>query len=649
MRSVRLSLVVVGLLMVVASCSAAAAPDSGTWMLTASRGTIQGFADRPSVTEGDHLGLYVTTPATSFDVEIYRLGWYDGGASQARLIQRVADVPGLAQPPALLDPQSGLVSAANWTSNGSVVVEGWPTGLYLLKLTAADGDQSYIPVVVRDDVGSHDFLFEHADMTDQAYSGWGGKSLYDFNSSGGATLSGHTSAVQVSFDRPLDGNGAGRSLAWELNMVRWLEANGFDVSYVSDLNVHADPGFDNRVRAVLQAGHSEYWSKEMRDHFESARDRGKGLGFFTGDTGSWAIRVTDSPLGANRIIEFYGTSRTPDPVATTDPQRASTHFYDPPLKRPTQQLFGIGTNGPVKRSADWIAKGVQALPEVFANTGLQNGDVVPNLVGYEYDGLWTPGSTTQMTTGVQVIGSAPVLPERPLSNLLDLAARRNLDSQEQVQVGQLTAQLRPGRVWRVFVHMKAASGSWYLQYQPGTESPSQTQSGDTTYIIRPLTGFDQSGWQPLHVDLRTDFNSVAGPPPADLRVDALVLRGDVAIGSISLSAPGGALAQVTPTTDQRGWQAASGEGQVSVESEGPAGEIVLVLRPFGLDHPVDEAHSVAIHTPAGGWIFAAGTIQWSWALDDFGQHTDPQGNRTPVDQRIQALTRNILNALRGSG
>jgi hypothetical protein len=38
-------------------------------------------------------------------------------------------------------------------------------------------------------------------------------------------------------------------------------------------------------------GHNEYWFKEMRDHLEAAHKLGTGLGFFTGDTGFWAVRV----------------------------------------------------------------------------------------------------------------------------------------------------------------------------------------------------------------------------------------------------------------------------------------------------------------------------------------------------------------------
>jgi len=49
----------------------------------------------------------------------------------------------------------------------------------------------------------------------------------------------------------------------------------------------------------------------------------------------------------------------------------------------------------------------------------------------------------------------------------------------------------------------------------------------------------------------------------------------------------------------------------------------------------------------GGLIIAAGSIQWSWALDDYGAHTDDKRNQTKVDQRMQALTRNMLLELRG--
>jgi hypothetical protein len=60
-------------------------------------------------------------------------------------------------------------------------------------------------------------------------------------------------------------------------------------------------------------------------------------------------------------------------------------------------------------------------------------------------------------------------------------------------------------------------------------------------------------------------------------------------------------------------------------------------------HPT--LHTATVHTtPAGGTVVAAGTYQWSWALDTFGQH-DYQGRFTPTDARVARVTTNIYRRL----
>lgn len=624
---------------------------SGTWTLSRSAGSIKGFADKSSAAQGELVRLYVTTLSPTFSIELYRLGWYDEGASQARLITRIAGAPGFSQPPPTIESDTGLISAANWTSNAQITIEDWPTGLYLFKLAAADGDQSYIPLVIRDDTRPHDFLFQHADTTDQAYNGWGGKSLYDFNSSGATTVSGRRTAVKVSFDRPLDGDGSGRSLTWELNMVRWLEANGFDVGYASDIDVHRNPDFDRCCRAILQAGHSEYWSTEMRNHLEAARDRGKGLGFFTGDTGSWAIRLEPSPLGADRVQVFYGSASL-DPLTPTDPARATTHWYEPPLNRPVHQLLGIGSNAAVRRSADWVVGGVDAAPDLFASTGLNNGDVVRNLIGYEYDGLWTPGSSGQRPPGTAVLGSGLVEPLRPIESLTTFAVRAEIDAARQPPLGRLTTTINPGQNWSLYVRVRSPAGTWWLQYVPGDGGPGQYEAGGASYVRIPLgAAFTRPGWRPLDRDLHADLGQAIGTVPDGLLVDNVTLRGVLSLGPLSVvPADSPPLTMSLDGVEQAadgGWRIAGGTGQMRIDRT-PDGRAALTLVPEIPAQRVDEAHTVVRTTPSGSRVVAVGTIQWSWALDGFGQHTDPEGNVTPVDERLQALTRNLLAALRGA-
>ena len=101
--------------------------------------------------------------------------------------------------------------------------------------------------------------------TYQAYNNYGGKSLYDFNSSGGK-------AVKVSFNRPYANPGASSLHDWytraDLPLVSWLEQSGYDVSYGADNDLES--GGVGSHRGYVVAPHSEYWSAAMRGALQSA-------------------------------------------------------------------------------------------------------------------------------------------------------------------------------------------------------------------------------------------------------------------------------------------------------------------------------------------------------------------------------------------
>src|SRR5581483_2034066 len=178
---------------------------------------------------------------------------------------------------------------------------GWVSGMYIVKLTAKTGEQSYIPFVVRSERAS-DFVFIHAANTDEAYNNWGGKSLYDSNSSGGRR------ANKVSFDRPFSySDGAGYLLTWEYPMLRWLERNGYDVSYLSTSDVQNYPTLLRNHHGILIVGHDEYWSKAMRDNLEAAVNSGINLANFAANSIYWQIRYESATTNGapDRVIVCY--------------------------------------------------------------------------------------------------------------------------------------------------------------------------------------------------------------------------------------------------------------------------------------------------------------------------------------------------------
>ena len=78
--------------------------------------------------------------------------------------------------------------------------------------------------------------------------------------------SAYKAAYKVSYNRPdnseEDSQGARRCFGGaEYSMIRFLEANGYDVSYISGVDTHARGPLLLNHKLFLSSGHDEYWSK----------------------------------------------------------------------------------------------------------------------------------------------------------------------------------------------------------------------------------------------------------------------------------------------------------------------------------------------------------------------------------------------------
>jgi hypothetical protein len=353
-------------------------------------GQIKGYASAPSVGHGETLTLFVSVnPAQAYDVDIYRLGWY-GGAGGRLMDHR--SLSGSHQPDCPLDPQTGLIEC-HWTPSLSLTIPAsWTTGVYFAVLTNAAGFQNYVVFVVRDDGRRAPLLYQSGVMTAQAYNNYPtgvyGKSLYESNSYGANTVTGTPRAAKVSFNRPYShdgtGDGGGSFLTWEIRFVHWLERSGYDVSYSTDLDTHVGGG--GRLlkhRALLSVGHDEYWTREMYDAAQAARDAGVHLAFFGANAVYWQVRLEPASDGTpNRTMVGYKDAGL-DPVKGP----ASTVLWrDPPVNRPEQRLMGIqfGAGGLTPNVAMRI---VNSASWVYAGTGFADGQTVPGIVGNEVDSL----------------------------------------------------------------------------------------------------------------------------------------------------------------------------------------------------------------------------------------------------------------------
>ncbi|HZT78377.1 MAG TPA: N,N-dimethylformamidase beta subunit family domain-containing protein [Vicinamibacterales bacterium] len=360
---------------------------------------IEGYASRTSVDAGEPIDLFINTAADRYTIDVFRMGWY-GGAG-ARRVAGPIDRRGVRQPLPQADAATGLLEC-RWIDPVHLETRDaagpWTTGVYLARLTtrpAAPGSpaQSFIVFVVRHDGGDAPIVFQSSVTTFAAYNNWGGRSLYAFNS-------GNAPARKVSFDRPYAADaygvrldGAGDFLRrWEYNAVRFLEREGYDVRYVTDVDTHAR-GVDG-ARVFLSVGHDEYWSWAMRSALDTARDRGVHLAFLAADAGYWQIRFEPDATGVpdRTIVAYKEAAAALDPLARDhDPRNdryVTGRFRDAPASRPEERLVGVMyAADPV--DGDIIVDAPRHW--VFAGTGLARGDALRGLLGYEVDAIYGDG------------------------------------------------------------------------------------------------------------------------------------------------------------------------------------------------------------------------------------------------------------------
>jgi hypothetical protein len=355
---------------------------------------IEGYVSHASIRAGGTLTAFVSTsPAASYRADIYRLGYY--GGKGGRLIASLGPFAGAPQPDPVDGPQQ-LVEA-RWAKSFDVRIgPDWPSGVYVAKLTTADrGFESYLIWVVRDDRRA-DLMFQVSDLTWQAYNRWPAwRSLYDWKDERWRT----TPGSRVGFDRPYgyyynllptgfvpQSGGSGEFLLWEFPLAYWLEANGYDVTYTSNLDTHADADGLLRVKGFLSVGHDEYWTRRMFDNVSRARDQGVHLAFLSGNSVDGEIVLAPSSDGrADRTFERFPGRGPDDDMADEERLMGSTSY-------------GVGLG-------DWIV----TRPEhwLFAGTGMTAGDRIPGLVGWEHHG---PPYRDDPT--LEVVAAGPVTDSR---------------------------------------------------------------------------------------------------------------------------------------------------------------------------------------------------------------------------------------------
>jgi Domain of unknown function (DUF4082)/Bacterial Ig-like domain/Bacterial Ig domain len=360
------------------------------WYSPGSWGPIQGFPTVTSVPAGGTINFKISSPV-SYKVEIFRLGWYGGDGARAMPTAPTAVFPAITQPACDTAASTGEVDCGNWSVTASwSVPANAVSGVYLADFDQTDGNGLMpYPFVVSNYASTSNIVVKTDDQTWQAYNMWGGADLYE-----GTGVAPDGRDYAVSYNRPMDIEGDNGVFGSEYPMIQFLERNGYDVSYLSSVDIATNPALLQNHKIFIDSGHDEYWDQANYNAVTAAKNAGVNLAFFSGNEVFWRTELEPSIADgtADRTITSYKMTKmelgAPDGVADPSGQWTGT-WMDP---------NGAGTGGNTPPN--------QLTGTLFTVDGYRS-DAIQVTYPYSQDRLWRntsvaslqPGQSYTMQTG----------------------------------------------------------------------------------------------------------------------------------------------------------------------------------------------------------------------------------------------------------
>lgn len=491
----------------------------------AASSALEVYVSATSVKAGSVIRFYGRDPLGStlldktFSLTITRMGSPDVNVLTTSIKLRKRTVPSTA-----------YSTGCGWPANLSLAVPStWKSGLYWATVGTGSATTT-VPFVVRpaSPTPGTRVLVQVPVTTMQAYNNYGGKSLYEYNSSGGVRAS------KVSFDRPHTDPWNYAFDPWQASIVRWLALKGIAADYCTSVDLHADATLLAPYGLFLTAGHDEYWSRTMRDRLDAFVANGGNAAILSGNTCWWQIRFEAGSGVANRTVACYKSS-TADPI--TDASQKTVNWVDLQPPYPENKTIGLSwklgaawTNAQPRPDTPYVVH----RPEhwAFEGTGLAAGSAFGGAYsGYEIDALEFIRDSNGHPTPTGADGTPATL------RVLALADASNWDAQakalglpgEKSGFGAISVHSRGGASGTVF---NAGATDWVLGLQPELDGQSPTPiSRITLNVINKLSArySETADVRQYHIvqasgDGWRSYYSVDGTAPAGAVLDGLAFR-----------------------------------------------------------------------------------------------------------------------------
>jgi hypothetical protein len=345
---------------------------------------MQGFCWPESAPPGGTIDFFTSTAAGTYSFSYVQLFNQDTAlvtsdtiANNGELVEQVLCGP-YVMTGQMQNSADSAQGAFDWTRSFFLTVPStWASGIYAVKLADSAGSITYIPFIVKPTPASPaDFLLIANTSTWNTYNGKFGIWRYDQNLPGGPhslsylrpnpynlNLGAQYNADAITVDYTYSSKHLTRGELWVQN---WLQASGYHVDVVTDLDLHAGVPNLNSYKGLILSTHPEYFSTNMVNYIKSYLAQGGHLLYLGGNGLYDAVDIAPDL----KSLTFYGNFRYRTHLfRNLSPQQPESALLG--VAFPWSSSCGDMGNCPLSRYPYSVTSPSHRF---FNGTGLSNGD-----------------------------------------------------------------------------------------------------------------------------------------------------------------------------------------------------------------------------------------------------------------------------------
>ena len=329
---------------------------------------LQGYTDQPSYKHGMKLNIHAATQTPSGEsckIRILRMGWYGGmGARQVATFENLIAKPAEIWDSSKDDNKAFVSDSCKWPILYSLNIPNeWFSGLYLVRLELEDNSAYLHPFYISDSKVSGITLV-CSTVTNQARNWWGGASAtHSVSGKPQKTrdLYFPSASEKLTFQRPMYNPRGGDALRWDYPLIRFLERNKVEVSYVSDCDLSEDFSNQSVPSTILTTGPARYWTIGTQKWIEEMVRNGSSYIHLGSEAGQHIVELNDED--GNKIINLH------------------PHKYDAVYGERRKNPFTLAQISGSRPQPPW------------GNLILNSGETLEGVLGSSWDSNYDPANT----------------------------------------------------------------------------------------------------------------------------------------------------------------------------------------------------------------------------------------------------------------